>query len=198
MSLELHLTRILAWAKVVSLILVETNLMNMPTLIIIFGCCYFHFSSWYAWFLYFHFCLVSFSLLPFSTLPMCAFFFFFFSYIDFQWSLLLVKKKNYLPPVWENIVINFGHGSFLQLKNRAKGRKNQSNFCGIIDITINSFRKRWYLKSNVVFKPYKFDLVLLLLFLLVSYTQTKWVLNPQPHSLSTLVRRGTAIWAKAH
>ena len=172
--------------------------MNMPTLIIIFGCCYFHFSSWYAWFLYFHFCLVSFSLLPFSTLPMCAFFFL-FSYIDFQLSLLLFKKKKKLSSSsMGEYCYQFCHGSFLQLQNRAKGRKNQSNFCGIIDITINSFRKRWYLKSNVVFKPYKFDLVLLLLFLLVSYTQTKWVLNTQPHSLSTLVGRGTAIWAKSH
>lgn len=64
-----------------SKILVETNLMNMPTSIIIFGCCYFHFSSWHAWFLFFHSCLVSFSLLPFSMLPI--FLFFFPPHIDF-------------------------------------------------------------------------------------------------------------------
>ena len=33
-----------------------------------FRCCYFHVSAWHAWFLYFHCCLVSSSLLPFSTL----------------------------------------------------------------------------------------------------------------------------------
>ena len=50
-----------------------------------FGCCYFRFSTWYAWYLYFHFCLVFFfSLLPRTTLPVCLVLSFFFPYTFFN------------------------------------------------------------------------------------------------------------------
>ena len=74
-----------------------------------FGCCYFRFSSWYAWYFYFHCCLVFFfSLLPHSTLPECLVFFFFFLFFSlyfFQWSLLLSNIYIYIYILWSGAYV---------------------------------------------------------------------------------------------
>jgi len=35
-------------------------------------------------------------------------------------------------------------------------------------------------------------------FLLVSYTRTKWILNPQPHPPPILMGERSVIWARTH